>query len=64
MAVYGEAHFVVVDEAQAFADEVAEQEAVTRRLWLNGMTISTRPQDWAEPARRILRERGAWRDRA
>ncbi len=28
------------------------------------MTIETRPQDWAEPARRILRERGAWRGRA
>jgi hypothetical protein len=23
--------------------------------------IATRPQDWAEPARRILLERGAWR---
>ena len=28
------------------------------------MSIETRPQDWAEPARRILRERGAWRGRA
>lgn len=25
------------------------------------MAISTRPQDWAEPARAILRQRGAWR---
>lgn len=25
------------------------------------MPISTRPQDWAEPARSILRARGAWR---
>lgn len=28
------------------------------------MAIETRPQDWAETARRILRERGAWRGRA
>ena len=27
-------------------------------------SIETRPQDWAEEARRILRERGAWRGRA
>lgn len=25
------------------------------------MRIVTRPQDWAEPARSILRDRGAWR---
>ncbi|GIJ10741.1 hypothetical protein ACFFMR_18925 [Micromonospora andamanensis] len=25
------------------------------------MRILTRPQDWAAPARAILRERGAWR---
>lgn len=28
------------------------------------MAIETRPQDWTETARRILRERGAWRGRA
>jgi hypothetical protein len=28
------------------------------------MAISTRPQDWAEPAREILMRRGAWRERA
>ena len=27
------------------------------------MAIETRPQDWAEPARRIPRARGAWRGR-
>jgi hypothetical protein len=26
--------------------------------------IETRPQDWAEPAREILRQRGAWRGRS
>lgn len=58
--------YVVLDEAHLFADELAEQRATARRFWLNGITpgrmaVETRPQDWAEPARRILRERGAWR---
>lgn len=47
------------------AEDEPDAEAVIR-LHLNGITpgrmaIETRPQDWAEPARRILHERGAWR---
>ena len=41
--------------------DLAELRAARRP---GGMQIETRPQDWAEPARRILLERGAWRDRA
>jgi hypothetical protein len=36
----------------------------TYEIMLDPMIMSTRPQDWAEPARRILQERGAWRNRA
>lgn len=53
--------------AELAEDEPDAEAAI--RLHLNGlapgrMSIETRPQDWAEPARRILLARGAWRGRA
>lgn len=40
----------------------AEDVEAWKRSYLP-MQISTRPEDWAEPARALLAERGAWRDR-
>lgn len=62
-AATGRAPAPDLDACRARAFGGIDPHPVIGATMLDEIRISTRPQDWALPAREILRERGAWRQR-